>query len=47
MDSLQTVLKKFSTNKNLQTIVNLVFCVVRYVLYESGCQDMINLGGPE
>jgi hypothetical protein len=45
MDPIEKVLKKFRNNKNFSTIVNLVFNVVRYVLFQGDKQDFIYLGG--
>jgi len=36
-------LRQFQTNKNFQTIVNLCFCIVRYVLYQAGKSHLLNL----
>ena len=37
------VLRQFQTNKNFQTIVNLCFCIIRYVLYQAGKGHLLNL----
>lgn len=44
MDSHSKVLKHFQTNKFMQILANLVFTVTRYVLFQSGKTDFINIG---
>lgn len=37
------VLRPFQTNKNFSQIVNLCYCIVRYVLFQAGREDLLNL----
>ena len=37
------VLRQFQTNKNFSTIVNLCYCIVRYVLFQAGKGHLLNL----
>lgn len=37
------MLRQFQTNKNFSTIVNLCYCIVRYVLFQAGKGHLLNL----
>lgn len=37
------ILRTYQTNKNFQQIVNLCYCIIRYVLFQAGREDLLNL----
>jgi len=45
MDRQQEVLRKYRANKNLQALVDLGYCLIKYVLFKSGNEDFIYMGG--
>ena len=47
LDSHHQVLKQFLNQKNFKNIVNIVFTIVRYVLFQAGRTDLINMGDQE
>ena len=47
MDTLQQVQKHYQSNKNMLIFVTLCYTVVRYVLFQSGLLEYINMMAPQ